>query len=138
MLLWALAVLRCGSTYTFAMLQHVLAARVERLNEQDVRSVVWAYAKSDAVCSALFSRIAERVLGEKLLGSYSPRTLAVLAWGFAHKRVRQEEVMRGIAREAVAKVGEFAPIDLANLLWGMAASATYDARLLRTCAEHVE
>ena len=91
-----------------------------------MRTVVWAYSRSDAVCSALYGRIADRVVSEKLLGSFSPRTLAVLAQGFGHKHVRQVELMRGVAKEASGKVESFAPADLANLLWGMAVSSTYD------------
>lgn len=74
-----MTVLRCGSTYTFSMLQHVLVDRLPQLNEQDLRSVVWSYSKSDAMCGALYSAVAKRVVMEKLLGSYTPRTLAVFA-----------------------------------------------------------
>ena len=131
MLLWALVVLRCGSTYTFAMLQHVLLERLDRLNERDLRTVVWAYAKSDAVCGTLFKGLADWIVRKQLLDSYHPRTLTVLAHGYVQRQIKHTELLRGVASAATPKLSDFAPADLGNLLWSMAASSTHDVLLLR-------
>jgi len=106
-----------------AAIAATIAACAERLLPESLVMGAWACSTMGATKgSPVFSAVSAsaRVRLQESLGAFAAHDVALLAWIFGRKGLRDTALFALLMPAALALVGELAPMDLANLTTGLA------------------
>jgi len=94
-------------------------SRLDKLNEQQLSNVTWAYCKSEQDSPELLAGITAQIESRGTSG-FKPVELSALAWSFARAGHAPASLFEALAAEAEEQLHLFGPVEISNTAWAHA------------------